>query len=165
MVMGDRGFPGGVYYAASDGSRIDTIAFPVHAANGIGLSPDGTVLVWAESFNGRLTRRRIVDPGVVERSAPLDPWPHLYGFGGYVLLDSLAVEASGNVCVATCFTGGIAVISPDGELLEHVAVDDYATTNIAFGDDDMCTAYVTASATGRLLRMRWPRPGLALNAA
>ena len=135
MVMGDRGFPGGVYYATVDGLHVETIAFPVHAANGIGLSPDGEVLVWAESFNGRLTRRRLRRPGVVEAPAPLDPWPHLYGFGGYVLLDSLAFEASGNVCVATCFTGGIATISPQGELLEHVEIDDYATTNIAFGGD------------------------------
>ena len=165
MVMGDRGFPGGVYYAATDGSRIETVAFPVHAANGIGLSPDGTVIVWAESFNGRLTRLRVNEPGVVELLPPLDPWPHLYGFAGYVLLDSLAVEASGNVCVATCFTGGIATISPGGELLEHIGIDDYATTNIAFGGDDMRTAYITASATGRVLRMRWPRPGLSLNHA
>lgn len=162
MVMGDRGYPGGVYYGTVDGTAVATVAFPVHAANGIGLSPDGDVLVWAESFNGRLTRRRVRRPGVVDPPAPLDPWPHLYGFGGYVLLDSLAFEACGNVCVATCFTGGIATISPEGELLEHIGIDDYATTNIAFGGDGGSTAYITASATGRLLRMPWPRPGLPL---
>jgi gluconolactonase len=163
MVMGDRGFLGGVYYATVDGLHVETIAFPVHAANGIGLSPGGEVLVWAESFNGRLTRRRLRRPGAVETPAPLDPWPHLYGFGGYVLLDSLAFEASGNVCVATCFTGGIATISPEGELLEHIEIDDYATTNIAFGGECSSVAYITASGTGRLLRIAWPRPGLPLN--
>jgi gluconolactonase len=39
---------------------------------------------------------------------------------------------------------------------------DPLTTNIAFGGPDMCDAYVTLSATGRVARVRWPRPGLPL---
>ena len=40
---------------------------------------------------------------------------------------------------------------------------DRSTTNLCFGGDDMCTAYVTLSATGQLVKLRWPRPGLNLN--
>jgi gluconolactonase len=58
--------------------------------------------------------------------------------------------------------GGISVISPDGAAVEFVATDDPATTNIAFGGDDMMTAYITCSSTGRLLSTRWARPGLKL---
>ena len=46
---------------------------------------------------------------------------------------------------------------PEGELVEFVPVDDMLTTNICFGGDDLRTAYITASSTGRLLQADWPR--------
>lgn len=36
------------------------------------------------------------------------------GREGYFLFDSLAVDAAGNVCVATIIDGGITVLSPSG---------------------------------------------------
>lgn len=83
--------------------------------------------------------------------------------GGWRRFDSLALEASGNVCVATLMTGGITVAKPDGGTLEFVELDDPYTTNICFGGPDLKTAYVTLSWDGRLVAMDWPRPGLPLN--
>ena len=40
---------------------------------------------------------------------------------------------------------------------------DMYTTNICFGGPDLRTAFITLSATGRLVSMEWPRPGLALH--
>ena len=85
------------------------------------------------------------------------------GLGGYQMFDSLAVEAGGNICVATLISGCISVISPDGRLVEQVPVGDVATTNIAFGGPELRTAYITLSGRGELIRMDWPRPGLPLN--
>jgi gluconolactonase len=79
-----------------------------------------------------------------------------------MVVDSLAVEASGRVCVATILNGGITAFTPDGTI-EHFAVPDPVVTNISFGCDDMRDAWITASGTGRLYRTRWPRPGLKLN--
>ena len=79
------------------------------------------------------------------------------------MLDSLAIDADGNVCVATMGSGGISVVSPAGELIEFVEAGDLLTTNICFGGDDLRTAYITASSTGRLLKSEWARPGLALH--
>ena len=146
----------------ADGTSIDQVVFPAHAPNGIGLSPDGSTLYWAESFTGRLMQRTIEAPGVVLVPHPLDMSSCLHGFGGLRYLDSLAVEASGNVCVATCILGGIAVVEPTGDLLELHPTDDYATTNICFGGREMRTAYITMSGTGRLVVCDWPRPGLSL---
>jgi gluconolactonase len=84
------------------------------------------------------------------------------GLPGYQLFDSLAVEANGNVCVATLFNGCISVISPDGELVEQVPMPDLYTTNICFGGPDMKTAFITLSNTGRLVAVDWKRPGLVL---
>ena len=78
------------------------------------------------------------------------------------LLDSLAVDSAGNVCVATIVNGGITVISPDGGKIEHVPMPDPLTTNVCFGGPDLRTAYVTLSATGKLVSLPWPRAGLRL---
>ncbi len=80
---------------------------------------------------------------------------------GYQLLDSLAVEAGGRVCVATIVNGGITAIEPDGRL-EHFPLPDPICTNLCFGGEDLRDAWITASGTGRLYKARWPRPGLKL---
>ena len=77
------------------------------------------------------------------------------------MFDSLAVTASGNICVGTLKTGGITTISPDGAT-NFRAFDDRYVTNIAFGGADMMDAYLTLSTTGRLVKVRWDEPGLEL---
>ena len=72
------------------------------------------------------------------------------------------MEESGNICVATLGEGGISVISPEGALVEFVAVPDFFTTNIAFGGTDMRDAWITMSGSGQLAKTRWARPGLKL---
>jgi gluconolactonase len=134
--------------------------FPVDAANGIGLSPDGGTLYYSETYTGRVFRREIEHAGVLTRLVPLDQSHVLCGLAGMQLLDSLAVDGDGNVCVATILNGGITVISPDGSNVEHLPTDDVITTNICFGGDDMRTAYITLSSTGRLVSMPWRCEGL-----
>ena len=152
----------GIYYATADGTYITEAVFPVDSPNGIGLSPDGDVLYWAETHTGRVFQRRIVSPGVLAASGDGVP-PLLCGLPGMQLLDSLAVDGAGNVCVATLVNGGITVFSPAGEIVEFVETDDRITTNICFGGQNFATAYVTVSSTGRLLAMDWPWPGLKLH--
>ena len=82
---------------------------------------------------------------------------------GYARFDSLAVAASGNICVATLGTGHITVFSPAGAVLEQVKMPDVYPTNICFGGADLRTAYITLSDTGRLGVMPWSEPGLKLN--
>jgi gluconolactonase len=85
------------------------------------------------------------------------------GLGGYQMFDSLAVEASGNICVATLVSGCITVIAPDGGIVEQVPTGDRVTTNIAFGGPELKTACITLSGKGELVAMDWARPGLPLN--
>jgi gluconolactonase len=150
----------GIYYAEPDGSRITEVVFPTEAPNGIGLSPDGATLYWAETHTGRVFARRVVAPGVVEGGAGLASL--LCGLPGAQLLDSLAVDAAGNVCVATLIRGGITVIAPDGEVRDFVETGDRMTTNICFGGPDRTTAFVTCSGNGTLLSAAWPVAGLRL---
>jgi gluconolactonase len=84
------------------------------------------------------------------------------GSAGYQRFDSLAVDAAGNICVATLINGGITVVSPDGGAVRHVPMPDRWTTNICFGGPDLRTAFLTLSSTGRLVACDWEEPGLAL---
>lgn len=153
----------GIYYAKADGSFIEEVVFPVDSPNGIGLSPSGNKVYWAETHTGRVYQRDIVSPGKVTPVSGADVSVVLCGLPGYQLFDSLAVDGEGNVCVATLINGGITVISPTGEVLRHIPVDDPITTNICFGGPNYGTAFITASSTGRLLSMEWPYKGLKLN--
>ncbi|MEE2915553.1 MAG: SMP-30/gluconolactonase/LRE family protein [Pseudomonadota bacterium] len=154
----------GIFYAHADGSFIEEVVFPSNNPNGVGLSPDGSVLYAAETYTCRLMKFNVTAPGKVAPDAgPGGPGIPLYRPAGYKFFDSLGMEAGGNICVATIGESGISVISPDGELVEFVATPDIFTTNICFGGDDMRDAYITLSGTGNLIKCRWPEPGLKLN--
>ena len=149
----------GVFYAKADGSFIEEVIFPLEGPNGIGLSPDERTLYVAETVPGRLWAFDLPEPGKVnlgsKRMMALLPDYHMF--------DSLAVDAEGNVCVATIITGGITIHSPDGTQAKLVSMPDRVTTNICFGGDGLKTAFVTLSTTGKLAAVEWETPGLPLN--
>ena len=87
----------------------------------------------------------------------------LFNQAGFHRFDSLAVDAAGNICVATLMSGAITVIAPDGRLVRSVKMPDIYATNICFGGPGLRTAYITLSGVGQLVAMDWPEPGLALN--
>lgn len=158
---------GALYYAAADGSSIREVAFPLHAPNGVGLSPDGSRIYVAETHTGRLWSWEVTGPGEIVQAGLVPPGGTLVvGLPGHELFDSLGVEESGNVCVATLVTGAVTVISSDGTSVESVALPDEfmdpLPTNICWGGPDRTTAYITLSSSGRLLACDWPRPGLPL---
>ncbi len=156
---------GAVYYARADGSAIREIVFPIETPNGIGLSPDGETLYVAETLGARLWSWRITAPGELA-PAPRPPWPGTlrFKFSGYERLDSLAVDAAGNVVVATLEAGCISAISPDGHLVAASPVPEHdpMVTNVCFGGEDLRTAYITSSGLGRLYATGWFCAGLPL---
>jgi gluconolactonase len=156
----DRGY---VFWARADGSEIREVISGLFAPNGLGLSPDGKTLYVAETDSGRLWAWEITGPGEVAKA----PWPSpnggrlVVGVGGYKRFDSLAVTASGRICVAAIDTCSIAEITPDGQVWWH-PVPDLLVTNLCFGASDLRSAYVTLSYEGKLGKMHWHEPGLRL---
>jgi len=157
---------GGIYYAQPDGSSIEEVVFPMNLANGIGLSPDEETLYVAETSSGRLWAFDLDGPGKIRRR----DWPSPNGGrligatqGGYIPLDSLAVDANGNIAVATIYEGGITTFSHQGGIAGRVELPDRFATNICFGGPDLRTAYITCSQSGRLAVINWDVPGLKLN--
>jgi gluconolactonase len=152
---------GGIYYARPDGSKITRVRSEQISPNGIGLSPDQKTVYWADSMLQRLWALDLDGPGRAATESGHLAARVIVTLPGFQWFDSLAVEASGKVCAATLFNGGITIADPSGAV-EHVAFPDPVTTNICFGGDDMRDAWVTCSSTGRLYKCRWPRPGLRL---
>lgn len=153
---------GAVFYAKPDGSSIVEHVFPLEAPNGIGLSAEEDYLFVAETPTARLWKFKIKAPGELD---PVGPFTGecIAGMGGHQFFDSLALDADGNICVATILNGGITSISPDGQTVRHIPTDDGLTTNICFGGADLKTAWICLSSSGRLVKTTWDTPGLPLN--
>lgn len=145
---------GGIYCAQPDGSGIVCVADHTTSYNGIGLSPDMQTVYVADTLEARIYR--------FARKAEKQEPRMVATVPGQVRLDSLAITAAGNICVATIGEqGAITTITPDGQTAA-IRTDDQVTTNIAFGGTDMRDAYITFSMKGTLVRTRWPEPGLKL---
>jgi gluconolactonase len=71
--------------------------------------------------------------------------------------DCLAVDASGNICVATLINGGFTAIALSGALIDVVPMPDRSTTNSCFGGPSPKTAWVTLSQSGGW--SPWTGPG------
>lgn len=105
---------GAVYYARTDGSLIKEAIFPTLTPNGLALSPDERTLYVAETETSRLWSYEIVGEGEVAK----EPWPSpnggrlVHGLPGYQRFDTMAVEARGNICVATLVRGASASSRP-----------------------------------------------------
>jgi len=157
---------GAVYYARPDGSSIQQMIFPLERPNGCGLSPDEKTLYVVETPTARVWAFELSAPGEIkDANGPYrgEKGKVIAGLGGYQMFDSLAVDAEGNICVATLVTGAVSTITPQGELLEQVKFPDMMVTNVCFGGPDLRTAFVTLSGTGKLVAAPWKRPGLKLN--
>jgi gluconolactonase len=159
-----------ICYAQADGSEAREVMGPVDHPNGIGLSPDGTRLYVAETLTAAIWSWEVTGPGEVGEGMPL--LPHggtpVVRVSGFAALDSLAIDSEGHICVGTLLKGGITVVDPGtepgaGQEIDFIEAGDIWPTNIAFGGDDLKTAYISGSTTGRLLVIDdWPTPGLKL---
>jgi gluconolactonase len=144
---------GGLYCARPDGSAITCIKSRAMSYNGVGLSPDMTMVYVADTYQARVY-------SFENRIEPQEP-KLVATVPGMVMLDSLAMTEAGNICVASLMEGGIATVTPRGKV-DFQPFDDAYVTNIAFGGSDMCDAWITFSERGLLVKARWGEPGMKL---
>ncbi|WP_428249559.1 SMP-30/gluconolactonase/LRE family protein [Ferrovibrio sp.] len=156
---------GAVYYAKADGSRISEAIFPLEGPNGIGLSPDEKTLYVAESNSGRLWAFDLAGPGKLASSPTRPTWQRgrmLWASPCFAMLDSLCLDAEGNIYVASVPAGTIEIISPTGKWLGQIVTPDPVVTNPCFGGVDFRTLFITLSSTGRVVATECNRAGLHL---
>jgi gluconolactonase len=147
---------GAIYYARSDGKGIKLVRGAMNAPNGIGLSPDGKQL--HVSTGRQLLTFDINGPGELAASTSYPDAVH-GALRDRSVADSLKVLADNKVCVCTLIAGGISIFDKAGNT-EFIQFDDPMTTNLAFGGADMRDVWVTSSGRGKLVKVRWPHPGL-----
>ena len=148
--------PGHVYFArptTGEIVRIDTdLAFP----NGIGISPEGKLIV-AESFTSTLWMYDVVGQGKVEGKRRFATLPKGH------LPDGFCFDTAGNILCAGADGGAVHVIDSSGDLVQSIAVEDPLVTNVAFGvGAESSTLYITESLRGRVVAVAWDQPGNAL---
>jgi gluconolactonase len=163
----------GVYYARADGSSIREALFPLSAPNGIALSPDGSRLYVAETYNRRILYFELSGPGQIKRNPATLDGSYLLSAAipGEGILDSMAVDEDGNLYVATMLprgddpaaNGGLTVVTAAGEVAQFLEIQIGSPvplpSNVCFGGADRRTAYVTCGGTGQLASLRMKIPG------
>ena len=154
---------GSLYSAKPDGSHIERVLYELISPNGVGLSPSGDCVYYAETFTGRLYKLPLKKPGKPEKVAGFTPGVFVGAFQGLAYFDSLGVQADGGICCATLLAGGVTTFHPETGKAKHFALPDPLVTNICWGGKNMKTAFITASGTGKLLAVDWPKAGLRLN--
>ena len=149
----------GVYRIDPDGTIERILTEPeVMSPNGIVIAPDDRTLYVIETDQSeggpRLIRAYdLSDEGTVSNTRVFhDFYPGRSG-------DGMTVDSEGNLYVAAGLNSrrgtsetldtvaGIHVLSPSGELLEHIPIPEDTITNAAFGGPDLRTLYVTAGKT------------------
>jgi gluconolactonase len=141
----------GVYRLGADG-RLTVISDKLSRPNGIGLSPDEKTLYVGSTDDKEpfITAYALNADGTVAYSKIFfDSTEYTQKTGRRGGLDGLKVDAQGNVW--TSGPAGILVLSPEGKLLGSI-VTNRPTANLAFGDADHQTLYITSNES--LLRVR-----------
>jgi gluconolactonase len=155
--------PGKVFHLGRD-QVLREVATGVGFANGIGVSPDGSTLYVAESPTGKILAFQIKADGSLGPVRNLirlrDALPA--GVGEAVTPDSLRVDARGHIFVALYAGGGVAIVSPAGQLLTLLDVPSQHHTNLAISLDG-ASLYITAidddarsTYRGQIVRMANP---------
>lgn len=155
--IGNQNNGGGIFYAAADGSFITRVIEGMNV-NGIALSPDDLTLYAALTNERLLLAYDIEGPGRLANAA--GGGRIVTSFPGRQMLDSMAITASGRICVGSLNeVQGIADVNPVDGSYRNIPFPDFYTTNICFGGADMRDAWITLSTTGQLIKLRWDEPG------
>jgi gluconolactonase len=143
----ELGFSG--VYRAREG-KLELVTDELDGPNGLAFSPDeGRLYVGNWADDRKVVMRYDPDTGAGSLFCDLTDEP------GDDAIDGIKVDREGNLYI--CGPGGIWVVSPEGEKLGLLRLPE-APHNLAWGDDDARTLYVTALTS--IYRLRLEIPGI-----
>jgi D-xylonolactonase len=132
----------GKLYALDAGGCVQIVDEGIELANGLGFSPDGRMLYFADSAarriyafdvdstNGSITRKRVFVQLARTEGLP----------------DGLTVDAEGFVWSAHWYGGEVVRYDPDGKVERRIALPALQVSSLAFGGDALTDLYVTSAA-------------------
>jgi gluconolactonase len=132
--------------APSDPSKLQLIIADLKRPNGIAFSPDEKYLYIADSGESVWLRYTVQPDGTVADGKLLLDAKSDHSPGGP---DGIRVDRQGNIYGSG--PGGVWIISPKGRHLGTIKIDE-KVANVAWGDKDAKTLYITASTS--LYRIR-----------
>ena len=145
----------GVYRLAPDG-KLSLLVKDLVLPNGIAFSPDEQKLYVNNSEAGYIAVFDVKPDGTVTNQRLFAELKDAATKGG--VPDGLKVDLEGNVY--STGPGGVWILSPDGKLLGRISVPETAT-NLAWGESDGKTLYITANTSLYRIRLKIAgvRPG------
>jgi sugar lactone lactonase YvrE len=134
----------GVLYRLELDGTCTTVLDGLTISNGIGWSPDGTVIYLSDSGDGTVNAFDF-DPATGGLAARRT-FVHIEETG--IAPDGLTVDDEGNVWVALWDGGAVRCYRSDGTLLDVVPVPADRPTSCAFGGPDRTTLFITTARHG-----------------
>jgi sugar lactone lactonase YvrE len=120
--------------------------------NGIEVSPDGKKLYVNESVQRNVWQFAITPDGALGEKTLLMAFED-YG------MDGMRCDREGNLYIARYDKGTVAVVSPEGNLIDEIVLKGKKPSNITFGGKDGKTCYVTLADRGCIETFRASLPG------
>ncbi len=131
---------GALYRLDPDGT-VTRMALGALTSNGIAVSPDQRTLYYTDTPTHSIGAYDF-DPasGAISNPRTFHAFPH-----GHGRPDGASVDAEGHYWCALYAGGRVVRLSPQGEIVEEVAIPAVNVTMIGFGGPDLRTAYVTTA--------------------
>lgn len=181
-TIDDARAPEAALFSFSGGS-LTRRAEGIAASNGLGFSPDGRTLYWADTkghqvraFDHNAADGSLSRPRVLHQFALRQPDAPLAGYGGRP--DGAAVDSAGCYWVAMFEGQRLVQLAPDGRLLAELPLPVRCPTMPCFGGPDLRTLYITTARdrrpadelaaqplAGCVLQLRVDVPGLPVHLA
>jgi len=139
MDNGER-HKSGAFYCFSGGQLTRTTIDDIAITNGPAVSPDGRILYVVDTLKGTIDAVDIHDNGTL---AERRPYVRIDPAEGHP--DGPTIDSEGCVWISLYAGWEARRYSPAGELLERVRFPVANITKIAFGGDDLRTAYATTA--------------------
>ena len=133
----------GRFYRYERGRLADTGLGPIAITNGPALSPDGRILYWVDTVGQTMHACDVGDDGTLGETRLFAEFGPKDGFP-----DGPTVDSEGCVWICLYFGWEARRYSPEGKLLERVEFPVSNITKLAFGGEDLRTAYVTTARQG-----------------
>lgn len=142
----------GQLWTASPTGELSLLEKNMGTTNGVEVSPDGKYLYVNESVQRKVWRYEITQTGGLKNKGLFITFND---FG----LDGMRCDSKGNLYIARYDKGSIAVISPEGKLLEEITLKGMKPSNLTFGGEDGKTCFVTMADRGCFEQFRVKYPG------
>ena len=139
MDNGERA-KSGAFYCFANGKLTRTAVGDIAITNGPAVSPDGRLLYFVDTLRGTIESAEIVGDGLL---AERRPFARIDPKDGHP--DGPTIDSEGCVWISLYAGWEAWRYAPSGELLDRVRFPVANITKIAFGGDDLRTAFATTA--------------------